>query len=251
MSTLTVCLTSPQPNNDRLAQMLSEKGVTVWQLPMLDYAAPSDNYIALDHAIDELSIYSIVVFTSTHAVVVFQDRLNHHGDAPIGHLKFAVVGESTAHLCAEYGFPVHYIPPVHTSRALGELLSLQAPPKSCILFPQAEDGREEFVQAITSAEVELTVVPAYRTLPATVDVAAWQRRMIEEPWQALVATSPKGLRAWLDAFGHAWAHEVMEKRTLFVMGSTTEDAAHRLGFRNICTPTHSTLESLCECIFHT
>ncbi len=248
MSDVTVCVISPQPNNDRLAQMLSDKGVEVWQLPTLDFAPPSDNYLALDHAIDELSIYSVVVFTSTHAVVVFQQRLDHHGDAPIGHLKFAVVGESTAHLCAEYGFPVHYIPSVHTSRALGELLSLQSPPKSRILFPQAEEGREEFVQAIESADVELTVVPAYRTIPATIDVAAWQRRMTENAWQALVATSPRGLRAWLDAFGHAWAHEVMEKRTLFVMGATTEETARRLGFRNIRTPAHSTLESLCECI---
>lgn len=248
MPTLTVCVTSPQPGNDRLAEMLRTKGVIVWQLPVMDYAAPSDHYAALDGAIDELSVYSIVVFTSTHAVSVFQDRLAHHGDAPIGHLKFAVVGESTAKRCAEYGFPVHFIPETATGRALGELLNMQVPHGKPILFPQAEEGREEFLQAMTAAGETVTVVPAYRTVPAKIDAALWKARMETSVWQALVVTSPKGLRTWMDAFGHAWCHEVMVGRRLFVMGATTAESAGHLGFQSVQAAPHATLESLADCI---
>lgn len=248
MSIMTVCVTSPQPGNDRLAEMLRARDVTVWQLPVMAYAPPQDNYAALDRAIDELSIYSVVVLTSTHAVSVFQDRLRHHGDAPIGHVKFAAVGESTAKRCAEYGFSVHFIPEVATGRALGELLSVQVPSTSRILFPQAEEGREEFMQAMMAAGVVVTVVPAYRTVPLQVDVTAWKTRMESEGWQALVATSPKGLRTWLDLFGHAWCHDMMDQRKLFVMGATTAESAQRLGFRNVKTASHATLESLAETI---
>lgn len=246
MPALTVCVTSPQPGNDRLAEMLRARNATVWQLPVMDYAAPSDHYAALDRAIEELSIYSVVVFTSTHAVSVFQDRLAHHGDAPIGHLKFAVVGESTAKRCAEYGFPVHYIPETATGHALGELLSVQVPSASRILFPQAEDGREEFLQAMTAAGESVTVVLAYRTVPAKIDVALWKARMETEDWQALVVTSPKGLRTWMDAFGHAWCHEILDQRKLFVMGATTAESAQNLGFRNVHAAPHATLESLSQ-----
>lgn len=248
MSVVTVCITSPQPGNDRLAQMLRDKGVGVWQLPLLEYAPPLDRYAALDRAIDDLSIYSIVVFTSAHAVSVFQERLDHHGDGPIGHLKFAVVGESTARQCAEYGFPVHHIPQESTSRALGELLRVQAPTNSCILFPQAEDGREEFVQAMADADAKVTVVPAYRTVTTPVDIVEWQQRMKSESWNGLVFTSPKGLRTWLNLFGHAWCHEILEGRQLFVMGRTTEESAQRLGFRNVQISSHATLESLSQTI---
>lgn len=251
MSAVTVCITSPQPGNDRLAQMLRDKGMGVWQLPLLEYAPPLDRYVALDRAIDDLSVYSIVVFTSANAVAVFQERLDHHGDAPIGHLKFAVVGESTAQRCAEYGFPVHFIPQEATSRALGELLRVQVPANSQILFPQAEEGREEFAQAMTDADAKVTVVPAYRTALASVDVAAWQRRMTSDPWNGLVVTSPKGLRTWLNLFGHAWCHEIVEGRQLFAMGRTTEESAQRLGFRNVHISSHATLESLSQMIAET
>lgn len=251
MSVMTVCVTSPQPNNDRLTQMLGERGVGVWQLPLLEYAPPSDHYATLDRAIDELSIYSIVVFASARAVSVFQERLGRHGDAPIGHLRFAVVGESTAKLCAEYGFSVHYLPREATGRALGELLHVQVPAGTCILFPQAEDGREEFVRAMQDAAARVTVVPTYRTVPAEVDVETWRGRMTTESWDVLAITSPKGLRTWLDLFGHAWCHEVMENRHLFVLGSTTAERAQHLGFRNVRVTPHATLESLSQMIVDT
>ncbi len=248
MSTVTVCVTSPQPNNDRLAQMLRAKDIAVWQLPLLKYAPPSDRYTALDRAIDELSIYSLVVFTSSRAVAVFQERLDRHGDAPIGHLRFAVVGESTAKLCAEYGFPVHFIPQEATGRALGELLRVQVPAQSDVLFPQAEGGREEFEQMMGEAGVKVTVVPAYRTVPAPVDVEAWRCRMVSESWNGIIVTSPKGLQTWLNLFGHAWCHEIVDGRQLFVMGRTTEESAQRLGFRNVHAAPHATLESLSQMI---
>lgn len=248
MPAVRICITSPQPNNDRLAQMLRDKGIDTWQLPLLKYVQPLDHYAALDRAISELSIYSIVVFTSAHAVGVFQERLERCNAVQLGHLKFAVVGESTAQRCAEHGFPVHYIPQEATSRALGELLRLQAPADSTILFPQAEEGREEFSQAMATASAKVTVVPAYCTVPAPVDVPAWQRRMTSEPWNGFVVTSPKGLRTWLNLFGHAWCHEILDGRHLFVMGRTTEESAQRLGFRNVHISSHATLESLSQTI---
>lgn len=244
----TVCLTSPQPNNDRLAGMLRVRGITVWQIPVLKYAPPQDDYAALDHAISELPIFSHAVFTSPQAVTVFQERLENCGDAQVNHLQFAVVGESTAQLCAEHGFPVHHIPQAATSRALGELLALQLPAGSRILFPQAEGGREEFVAAMAGAKAELTVVPAYRTVPIPVDLTQWQARLGTEDWQGLVITSPKGLRTFSDLFGHAWVHEVMEGKMMFMMGTTTEQTAQQLGFTRIKAPAHATLESLSQCV---
>jgi uroporphyrinogen-III synthase len=128
------------------------------------------------------------------------------------------------------------------------MLSVQMPSSSHILFPQAVDGREEFLQAMTDVGESVTVVPAYRMVPAKVDVALWKARMTTEDWQALVATSPKGLRTWLDLFGHAWCHEQMAERQLFVMGATTAETAKHLGFRNVHVAPHATLESLAQAI---
>lgn len=248
MSILAVWLTSPQPGNDRLAAMLRDRGVTAWQMPLLQYAPPEDGYAALAAAIDELSSYTHVVFASPHAVAIFYEHLQGHGNVATSHLKFAVVGESTAKLCAEYGFTVHYIPSAPTAQALGELMAVQVPAGSRVLFPQAEEGRTELSAAITRAKLSLTVVPAYRTIPTDVDVPLWQQRMTHETWQGVAVTSPKGLKTWLDRFGHAWCHEMMEERIVYVMGATTKDTATHLGFRRIISPAHSTLESLADII---
>lgn len=248
MSVVRVCITSPQPGNDRLAGMLSQTNIEFWQMPLLEYAPPQDNYAALDHAINELSIYQCVVFTSPHAVTVFADRLVAHGDAPIGHLQFAVVGQSTAKLCAELGFLVHYIPQQHTGQALGDLLKVQIPANSQILFPQAEEGRTEFVEAMSNVGSEVRIVAAYCMRTVALDVAYWKRQMLNQEWKGLVVTSPRGLRTFLDEFGHAWCHEIMERRELFVMGATTATSADYLGFSGVKIPEQSTLESLSQCI---
>ncbi|PIR20067.1 MAG: hypothetical protein COV45_08835 [Deltaproteobacteria bacterium CG11_big_fil_rev_8_21_14_0_20_47_16] len=248
MSAVRICITSPQPGNDRLAAMLKNVGLDVWQMPVLEYAPPHDDYAALDHAINELSVYRYVVFTSPHAVTVFSDRLAAHGDAPIAHLQFAVVGEATAKLCAEMGFSVHHIPTKSTSQALGDLLRTQVPSGSKVLFPQVEAGRPEFVEAMAHSDANVTIVAAYSTQPTSLDVGYWKRQLNGSEWQGLVVTSPRGLRTFLDVFGHAWCHEVMEVRPLFVMGATTAQSADYLGFRHIQIPEHSTLESLSRCI---
>jgi uroporphyrinogen III methyltransferase/synthase len=242
----TVILTSPQPNNDRLASMLKQGGVTVWQMPLLQYAPPQDDFAALDQSIRDLAVYQYVVFTSAQAVRVFQERVARQGTVPLAHLKVAAVGEATATLCAEYGLPVHHISEKASGKALAQMLKVHVSPGNLILFPQAEVGRAEFAEEMRDAGVRVDSVVAYRSMPTSVDVPAWTQRLKMTPWDGLVVTSPRCLRQFLDLFGHAWAHEVLQGRTVFGLGSTTREAAERLGFRKAQIPAHSTLEALTE-----
>lgn len=242
----TVWITSPEPTATKLMRLLRERGMEAWVMPLLGYSAPSDHYQKLDSAIANLSECQWVVFTSSHAVMEFHARLRHHGSVAVSHLKFAVVGLSTAKTCAEYGFTVHVIPSMSQGEALAKTLSLQC--EGRVLFPQAEEGRPELVTELQKSGVDVDVVSAYRTVPLKVEIPTWKKRAEAENWQGLVVTSPKGLKTWLDYFGHVWCHDAMHHRTLYGMGPTTASVAENLGFSHILTPTAATLDSLADLI---
>lgn len=251
--TATILITAPEPNNSKLAALLREQGIASLQLPLLYYAAPADEYAALDAAIIDLPSYTHVVFASVQAVQNFHQRVLAvpNAQAALGHLKIAVVGESTARACATVGLPVHIMPSTYTGQALADVLSDRCRPTDQLLFPQAEEGRPEVAAALAATGLQLHTVVAYRTLLVPIDVALWHARLEQPNWQAAVATSPKGLKTFLDQFGHPWCHEQMATRQLIVMGPTTAATAENLGFRHVVAPTHNTLEALAQLITET
>jgi len=136
-----IVVTRPQQGAGRSAAVLENLGAEVLLAPAVEVRAISDPG-PLDAAIDRLSSYHWLVFTSANGVRYFAERLTARGRdlRALGHLKLAAIGPVTAAALAAIRLNADVVPETFRSEALAAALSDRAA-GSRILLARADRGR--------------------------------------------------------------------------------------------------------------
>jgi uroporphyrinogen-III synthase len=172
-----------------------------------------------------------VVFTSANAVTALVAR-----GRPSG--RIAAVGERTAAALAAAGLAVDLVPESKTGAGLARALAAADDLHGAdILFPRAEEGRDETAELLAAAGARVTVVPAYRTVPLSPDeLAPLLARLRAGDIDAVALFAPSQiapLRAALDGI-----------RVLAAIGPTTAEALFASGLRADVIAPEPTAEAL-------
>ncbi len=136
-----IVVTRPQQEAGRSAESLENLGAEVLLAPAVLVRAISDP-APLDAAIDRLSSYQWLVFTSANGVRYFVERLTARGRdlRALGHLKLAAIGTATADALKAIHLNADLVPATFRSEALAAALSDRAA-GSRILLARADRGR--------------------------------------------------------------------------------------------------------------
>ena len=163
---MRVLITRPREQTDDFAQALIHLGAEPVFFPTTQIAPVQDPGL-LDQALQNLSPYTWLIFTSTNAVRALWERLVHLGiELPTG-LRIAAVGPKTARSLVQRGIPPHFIPEEFTAEAilpgLGDLRGKR------VLLPLADLAHDTLPRAIEAAGGTAHVLTAYHTRPADPD----------------------------------------------------------------------------------
>lgn len=126
---------------------------------------PPDDVRAAHRAIDDLSSYAWVVFTSANGVDAFFDRL-HSLDADARYVagtRVAAVGAKTAQRLESYGLRPDLLPAQYVGEEIALSLIDAAQPGDRVLIYRAQEARDVLPQMLADAGLEPSVVAAYRT----------------------------------------------------------------------------------------
>ncbi len=136
-----IVLTRPEEESERSAAQLEALGAEVLIAPTITIGPP-DDFGPLDSAIDRLSQFDWLVFTSGNGVRSFLNRLEVRGRdlRALGHLKLAAIGPTTANALALYHLKADLVPATFRSEALAEALAANASGQR-ILLARADRGR--------------------------------------------------------------------------------------------------------------
>ncbi len=162
----SVVVTRSRDQASRLVEALAAAGARCLEVPTLEIAPPAD-LADMDAALQHLSRYDWVIFTSANGVKAFLDRLFEKGlDArSFGRAQIAVIGPATAQALRDYGLVPDVVP--DTFQAEGLLAALE--PKlwggTRILLARAEQARDVLPEGLTRLGAKLDVVPVYRAMP--------------------------------------------------------------------------------------
>lgn len=160
-----VLVTRPRNLISRTAESLRELGAEVLELPSI-CTVPMEDQSLLMKALDEISGYQWLVFTSPTGVETFFQELKGAGKdiRCLGGVKIAVIGEGTAKKLREHCLVPDLMPEVYDGESLGAALAAVLQGGERILIPRAEKGNAALVTLLEQAGGKVSDIPTYRTV---------------------------------------------------------------------------------------
>jgi len=246
-------VTRTREQASELVALLEENGADCLEYPTL-HMKPALDYTVLDQALDEISSYSWLLFTSINAIAWFFDHLWKKGmDARhLGGPKIAVVGRATADKLREYGLRADLLPERFTGDGLAEaLLAAGAGPGDRVLLPRALKAREILPEMLEAAGVEVTIAPVYRNVPPQGRKDELRRRLEEQDIDLVTFTSSSTVDNFLtmvDAENDEELHRLLDPVTIAVIGPVTAKTVRQHGLRVDIQPDQYTIVDMVKAI---
>lgn len=160
-----VLVTRTREQASELVALLEEHGADCLEGSTINIVPP-DSWEEADRAIDSLSRYDWLLFTSLNAVKFFFMRLNEKGrDARALHnVKLGVVGAATADVLNTYGLVADLVPEEFTGDGLADAMLRQGVTGKRILIPRALKAREVLPKTLREGGADVTVASVYQNV---------------------------------------------------------------------------------------
>lgn len=229
-----VVITRAADQADDLRELLDAAGAEVIDAPAIQIMPHADQG-ALRVALQNLSTYDWVLFTSANAVEVVWATAATVTTPPSWDVpQIAAVGEATARALAAHGLTVHAMPAHYLGSELVPVLGGLAGKR--VLLPRSAQGRGEIVVALQQSGADVDDIPIYTLYPVAlqestiaqlsqgVDVVTFASGSAVRAFAAAVAAAPSLAALWTQV-------------KVACIGPATAAVAHELGL-----PVHITAQ---------
>ncbi|HEX5036708.1 MAG TPA: uroporphyrinogen-III C-methyltransferase [bacterium] len=160
-----IVVTRSRNQASEISRLLEEKGAEVIERPTLEILPPS-SWSALDRAIQRLSSYDWVAFTSANGVASFFARLGKM-KKDLRHLrgvKFAAVGPATARPIAEKGIVADLVADEFRGIGLAQKMIRAGVRGKKILLVQTKQASPDLREVLKKAGAKVETAEAYRSV---------------------------------------------------------------------------------------
>jgi uroporphyrinogen III methyltransferase/synthase len=227
-----VLVTRARAQARELCRVLRAAGSAPVLVPLLALAPPADP-AELDRALERVSSYDAVVFTSANAVRFFSQRARGRGVEPsaLGARVFCV-GRETARAALDEGLPLHGVPGAggrgDAESLLDEIAGWLDPAGRRFLLPRSEIARDALREGLVRAGARVDAVVAYRNLEPPVDAVALRKELASGALDALTFASPSAVRRFA-ALLDPESREAASRCIVAAIGGTTAEAVRGEG----------------------
>ena len=241
-----IVVTRPAFQAGSLIDALEKQGAETILAPAID-VAPLDDMSELDRALECLSDYRWIVFTSANAVKIFMSQFEHSGCGAesLENRKIAAVGPATMDALDESGVRTDFVPDSFLGSALAA--SLEIEPGDRILLPRADIGGQDVPYRLTERGAVVDDIPIYRTVPVALDeVAAASLAQGVDVVTFASGSAARGFRAALrDRPGLT---NLLSQCTIACIGPRTAEAVQGLGYDSAVVADVHTVDGLIQAI---
>lgn len=205
LAEITVVVTRPAQHAADFIAELKRFGANIFPFPTIEIAAPA-SYADLDQAIENLSAFDWIVFTSQNAVEHFLRRsaAKNLETAELDLLRVAAVGDQTAERLRLAQIHIDVLPADSNAETLfseienyvGDLRDLR------FLFPRSEIARETLPQKLKEAGAIVEAPVAYRTiLPEKPETAKLKAMLAGGSIDCVAFASPSAFKNLVQILG--------------------------------------------------
>jgi uroporphyrinogen III methyltransferase/synthase len=221
-----VLVARPREQGLALARRLEERGAVALVAPAILVAPPAD-WGRVDNAIEKLSAFDWIVFTSANGVDAFLARLweTSHDLRALGRCRLAAIGPATARALAEHHLRADLVPGEFVSETLAAELVEKVRGGSVLLI-RAEQGRD-VLRVSLSAVAQVEQVAVYRQVKNPALPQSLTRFWNEGPPDFVLLTSSNIARAILGNLHAEQLDSIRSGRVRLVTISPVTSAAVR------------------------
>jgi uroporphyrinogen III methyltransferase/synthase len=243
-----VVITRPTHQSAQLVDRLASLGAEVLELPAVRIEPPAD-WIAVDRAIDRLSDFGWLVFTSANGVSFFMDRLAALGrDArAIGPARIAAIGSATARELQRFHLRADLIPDASNSESLVEAFRGQGTGTRLLLL-RADRGREALPEGLWAARIPFDEIAVYRSVDETTWDSAIVDRIAHGEVDWITLTSPQIVRSLVTHLPKLARAQLGKRTKLASISALTSATAAEYGLAVAAEARTASSEALIEAI---
>lgn len=222
-----VLVTRARSQASRLVIKLEGLGAEVFEYPAIEIV-PVRDPSPLDEALRNSANYDWMMFTSSNAVRGVAARMRSVGidSRALAHLKFGVIGPSTARALSGIGITPDAMPDQYIASSMVDLLKQDGIVPGRVLFPRSEIGSETLATGLRELGSQVDEVIAYSTETPnnTGDLA---RDAYEQGIDFTTFTSSSTVRNLVGLLGGS--PDLINTSKTVMIGPVTAETAGRLG----------------------
>jgi uroporphyrinogen-III synthase len=220
-----VVVTRAEGRDGPLSRELRELGLTVLTWPAVRVTPADPGPLAA--ALASAGSFGWIVFASRHAVAAVLEKLPH---APPG-VRIAAVGQATAQVLRQRGWPVHLLPEEPSAAGLIGAFAAQwsaAQQGAKVLYPASSRALPTIASGLRQLGARVTQVEAYRTQAAALDVDECRAWIARGGIGAVTFASPSAVSELAQALGETDFQRLLAGAKAVAIGRTTaaELSAH-------------------------
>lgn len=225
-----VVITRPAEQSQEFYDLLTAAGARVIRFPTIKIEPPL-YWSGLDGAIDNLGMYSWIIFTSANGVKFFLRRLGEKGRdlRDLKNLRISTIGPATAALLKKRGIRVEMVPNEFISEGVIKSFSGIDVRGKKILLPRAEVARDIIPEELARMGAVVDAVTAYRTVPSGAKKEELQEYLEKGQVDVITFTSPSTFVNFVQIMGRDF--KFPERVKVACIGPVTAAAVKKSGYR--------------------
>ncbi|MEW6184338.1 MAG: uroporphyrinogen-III C-methyltransferase [Thermodesulfobacteriota bacterium] len=249
LSGKTIVVTRTREQASELVERLTDLGADCLEFPTIRIVGPSD-WGALDQALKKIEDFDWLFFTSPNGVRFFFERLEYQGQdlRALRGIKIGTIGPATAQTLKSFHLRPDLIPEKYVAESLLEALSRLPLAGLKVLIPRAEQARDILPQGLNQMGAEVSVVSAYRTLPADENKDDLREKLSQGKIDCLTFTSSSTVINFLSLFSRAEILPLLKKVAVACIGPITAKTARDNGLEVTITAEEYAIPGLVEAI---
>lgn len=247
-----VLVTRSREQASDLSRRIEELGGEPWEFPTIQINPPAD-YQPLDEAINNLSQYHWIVFTSVNGVKHFFNRLRELGRdiRSLQQAKICAIGPKTKESLEAYGLLVDYVPGEYRAEEIIAGLEGKVKPGERVLLPRADIARKILPEALTKMGAQVDDITTYKTVQGAGNAKLLREMLENKQLNVLTFTSSSTVRNFVNLIGAQNVPELLDGVLVASIGPITSATAKELGINVTVEAKEYTIQGLIQAILET
>lgn len=251
-----ILVTRARSQASELSSQIDELGGEAVEFPVIRTRPPSrpEAQAERDEALNRLSIYDWVLFTSANGVEFFMERLRELrlDIRALGNARLAAVGPKTAAALAQYGLLAEVVPSEFDGDALLDAIAPELRPGQNVLLATADIARAYLPEQLRERGLNVTKIDIYETVLDTEGgseiIELLKQNMLHIVTFTSSSTVTNLLRA-LQELGETEPLKLLQGCKIACIGPRTAATAQEAGLQVDYLAKEATVASLVQCLY--